>query len=456
MGALRTLAGRLAGIREGRLPGAALDQARLCLLDTLGCGLYGSGLDDGRRVVAALGRLGGGGAPAWGCGTLLARSDCALACGALAHLRELDDVHFSITHPGAVVVPALHALAWGRDGRLGEALAALVAGYEAMVRVSRASGFLAHRRKGWHATATMGPFGAAAACGVLLGLDDRTGMVSALGLAGSRTGGTWAFKADGAMSKRLHPGPGGPGRPDRRVPGPLRHHRAGIRAGGGRRGFFRVACEGWDLEELDRDWGRDLGRGGGGVQVVCGLQVGALAPGGRPDHPRPRRAARRPSPKSAWGINSSAMAMAGGMYRRGFGGLGPAEHPLRGGPGPVRAGRAAPDFEAGAIADEALFELARKVRVAVLPEMEALRLERHKSAARVEVLYPDGAREVEEVHDARGHLGNPLDRAAVQAKFLALASGVLGAARAEALGAAVLEGALEAPLRGLLDLTLGG
>ena len=205
MGALRTLAGRLAAIRDGRLPGAVLDQARLCLLDTLGCGVYGSGLDEGRRVVAALGQLGGGGAPVWGCGALLARSDCALACGALAHLRELDDVHWSITHPGAVVVPALHALAWGRDGRLGEALAALVAGYEAMVRVSRASGFLAHRRKGWHATATMGPFGAAAACGVLLGLEpDR--LVSALGLAGSRTGGTWAFKADGAMSKRLHPG----------------------------------------------------------------------------------------------------------------------------------------------------------------------------------------------------------------------------------------------------------
>jgi 2-methylcitrate dehydratase PrpD len=455
MGALRTLAGRLAGIRDGRLPGAALDQARLCLLDTLGCGLYGSGLDEGRRVVAALGRLGGGGAPAWGCGTLLARSDCALACGALAHLRELDDVHFSITHPGAVVVPALHALAWGRDGRLGEALAALVAGYEAMVRVSRASGFLAHRRKGWHATATMGPFGAAAACGVLLGLEpDR--LVSALGLAGSRTGGTWAFKADGAMSKRLHPGLAAR---DGLTAACLA--RSGItgpeyvlEAEDG--GFFRVACEGWDLEELDRDWGRTWAVAEVEFKWYAACKsVHSPLEAARTIH---GRAGRPPGQVAAVqvGINSSAMAMAGGMYRPDS--IASAQLSIPYGVALGLSGRdgAAADFQPDAVADPALLELARKVRVAVLPEMEALRLERHKSAARVEVLYRDGAREVEEVHDARGHLGNPLDRAAVQAKFLALASGVLGAARAEALGAAVLEGALEAPLRGLLDLTLGG
>ena len=455
MGALRALAGRLAAIRDGRLPGPALDQARLCLLDTLGCGLYGSGLEEGRRVVAALAGLGGGGAPVWGCGTRLARSDCALACGALAHLRELDDVHFSITHPGAVVVPALHALAWDGSWRLGEVLAALVAGYEAMVRVSRASGFLAHRRRGWHATATMGPFGAAAACGALLGLDPER-MVSALGLAGSRTGGTWAFKADGAMSKRLHPGLAAR---DGLTAACLA--RAGVtgpeyvlEAEDG--GLFRVACEGWDLEELERGWGRPW--------AVAEVEFKGYAACKSVHSPLEaartiqRRAGRSPDQVAAVqvGVNSSAMAMAGGMYRPDS--IASAQLSIPYGVALGLCGRdgAAADFEPDAVADPALLELAGRVTVAVLAEMEALRLERHKSAARVEVTYRDGAREVEEVHDARGHLGNPLDRAAVLAKFLALASGALGGARARDLGAAVLEGALSAPARDLFILLEGG
>ena len=56
-----------------------------------------------------------------GCG------DCALACGTLSHLRELDDVHYSITHPGAVVAPALLALPC--DHSLGQVLAAMALGY---------------------------------------------------------------------------------------------------------------------------------------------------------------------------------------------------------------------------------------------------------------------------------------------------------------------------------------
>jgi 2-methylcitrate dehydratase PrpD len=47
--------------------------------------------------------------------------------------------------------------------------------------------------------------GAAAAAARVMGLD-AAGTAHALGLAGSYVGGTWAFMADGAMSKRVHPG----------------------------------------------------------------------------------------------------------------------------------------------------------------------------------------------------------------------------------------------------------
>ena len=74
-----------------------------------------------------------------------------------------------------------------------------------MIRSSLALNPSAARLRGWHLTGTCGPFGAAAACAVLLGLNaERTAW--ALGLAGTQGAGLWAFNADGAMSKRLHAG----------------------------------------------------------------------------------------------------------------------------------------------------------------------------------------------------------------------------------------------------------
>ena len=87
----------------------------------------------------------------------------------------------------------------------GRALAAMAAGYEAMTRVSLAANPGPARMRGWHLTGTTGTFGAAAAASVILGLDAET-TASALGLAGTQSAGLWAFNADGAMSKRLHPG----------------------------------------------------------------------------------------------------------------------------------------------------------------------------------------------------------------------------------------------------------
>jgi 2-methylcitrate dehydratase PrpD len=278
----------------------------------------------------------------------------------------------------------------------------------------------------------MGPFGAAAACGKLLGLDER-GMVAALGLAGSRTGGTWAFKADGSMSKRLHPGLAAR---DGLTAAQLAA--AGwtgpeyvLEAEDG--GLFRVSCEDWDLAELDRDWGE--------VWAITEIEFKWYAACKSVHAPLEAAANIRARKTGAIaevrvGINSSAMAMAGGMYRRDS--VASAQLSIPYGVALGLCGRAgqAPDFEAGAIADEDLFQLARKVKTAVAPEMEAIRLAQHKSAARVEVLYQDGSREVEEIHDAKGHQGNPLDQRAVVDKFLGLASGF----RVEAIRGLILDG----------------
>jgi 2-methylcitrate dehydratase PrpD len=135
----------------------------------------------------------------------LRAADAALVNGTSAHAFELDDYHNAKLHPGAVVIPAALAMAEQRQSSGEQLLTAIAAGYEVMIRSSLALEPSAARLRGWHLTGACGPFGAAAACAVLMGLDaERTAW--ALGLAGTQGAGLWAFNADGTMSKRLHAG----------------------------------------------------------------------------------------------------------------------------------------------------------------------------------------------------------------------------------------------------------
>src|SRR5438477_12251814 len=77
-----------------------------------------------------------------------------------------------------------------------------VAGYEAECRIGRAVG-VDHYQRGFHATGTVGTFGAAAACSRLLGLDAPT-IAVALGIAGTQAAGLKSMF--GTMGKPLHAG----------------------------------------------------------------------------------------------------------------------------------------------------------------------------------------------------------------------------------------------------------
>jgi aconitate decarboxylase len=118
---------------------------------------------------------------------------------------ELDDVHRAgVLHVGAVVLPALIAIAELRRNLNGEEfLAAAVAGYEIGPRVGLCMG-PEHIGQGWHSGATLGVFSAAAGAARGLRLDaDRT--VHALGIAGTQAAGLMAAQY-GAMVKRMHAG----------------------------------------------------------------------------------------------------------------------------------------------------------------------------------------------------------------------------------------------------------
>ena len=204
----RELARWIASLRYADLPARTKDTMRLALLDTLGCGVYGHSTPWARILLqwARASALARGEATVWGeAAPSLRAADAALVNGVAAHGFELDDYHNAKLHAGAVVIPAALALAEKLDANGERLLTAIAAGYEVMIRSSLAMNPSATRLRGWHITGVCGPFGAAAACAVLLGLNDEE-TAWALGLAGTQGSGTWAFNADGTMSKRFHAG----------------------------------------------------------------------------------------------------------------------------------------------------------------------------------------------------------------------------------------------------------
>jgi 2-methylcitrate dehydratase PrpD len=176
------------------------------LLDGIGCGLYGSGLPWGQIVNRFIKeQRGKKESTLWLQKFKGPSTNVSLGLGVMIHSFDFDDYHNAKVHPGAVVIPAVMAIGepLGANGK--SILTAMLAGYEVMIRVSLATGPTSSRLKGWHLTGTTGTFGAAAAAGNLLGLNQDQ-MASALGMAGTQSAGLWAFTADGAMSKRFHAG----------------------------------------------------------------------------------------------------------------------------------------------------------------------------------------------------------------------------------------------------------
>jgi 2-methylcitrate dehydratase PrpD len=203
----RDLATWVSALKYDDLPQRTREVARIALLDTLGAGLYGFNTPWTQKLLSWVQRGGRGNeARTWNAGTAALRSaDAALVNGVAVHAFELDDYHNAKLHCGAAVIPAALAVAERLDSNGRDLLTAIVAGYEVMIRSSLALNPSATRLRGWHLTGVVGPFGAAAACAVLLKLNAEE-TAWALGLAGTQGAGLWAFNADGSMSKRLHPG----------------------------------------------------------------------------------------------------------------------------------------------------------------------------------------------------------------------------------------------------------
>ena len=205
-GITRELASFVAGLGPADVPAHTRDVLGKALVDALGCGLYGLTTPWGRIMGEFARELQGPPEAAlWGGGARVAAANSVLAGGTAVHAFDFDDHSRAKIHPGALVVPVALALGERQQADGGTLLAAMAAGYETMNRVSQAANPGRARMRGWHLTGTTGTLAAAATASVILGLDADT-TASALGLAGTQSAGTWAFTADGGMSKRMHPG----------------------------------------------------------------------------------------------------------------------------------------------------------------------------------------------------------------------------------------------------------
>lgn len=202
-GATEALVETISEIAAKPIPPEARTVARHCLLDWFGCAIAGSREPLSQIMLREIAPLEAGEATLVGrcerTGTLTA----ALINGAMSHALDFDDTHTLMSgHPSVPVMPAVLAVA-ERDRISGDALiAAIVAGVEVECRLGALLN-PGHYDAGFHATGTLGAFGAAVAVAQLLGLD-RPQQTHALALAGTQAAGLKS--GFGTMAKPLHAG----------------------------------------------------------------------------------------------------------------------------------------------------------------------------------------------------------------------------------------------------------
>jgi 2-methylcitrate dehydratase PrpD len=197
------LAEFVAGLEYSNLPPEVAHTAKLCLLDTLGVGLFASQMP-WTMIVGGVAMDSGGVEESviWGQRAKLPAEYAALINGVAAHGIEMDDRKPSLgLHPGCQVIPS--ALALGEkvhiDGK--KLITAITAGYEVVFRVGKA---IPRPRRGINSAAHKGVWGSVASSCKALSLDKRQ-TLNAFGIAGFMSAGISEYADDGSTSmvKRL-------------------------------------------------------------------------------------------------------------------------------------------------------------------------------------------------------------------------------------------------------------
>lgn len=195
------LATFVAGATAADVPEEAQRSAVRAFVDTVGVTLHGTVEPAGRksRAVFAGER---GDATILGTDERASVADAALVNGTAGHALDYDDVTWGVWHPSVTLVPSIMAVGEREKVSGVDAVIAFAVGFETECYLAEAL-LPGHYEGGWHATATFGTVGAAAAAASLLGLDESATR-NALSVAASMPAG---LKQNfGTMTKPVHAG----------------------------------------------------------------------------------------------------------------------------------------------------------------------------------------------------------------------------------------------------------
>jgi len=206
-GVTQALAHHIATLRYDDLPADVIAIAKHCVLDWVAVTVQGAREPLVTILAEQVAAEGGN-----ECATLIGRGrgasprQAALVNGAASHALDYDDINIRMMgHPTAAILPAALALAESRGASGRDLIAAFVAGYETECEIGEIVS-PSHYARGFHATGTVGTFGAAAACAHLCRLDGSA-VATALGIAGTQAAGLKSMF--GTMCKPLHAGKAG-------------------------------------------------------------------------------------------------------------------------------------------------------------------------------------------------------------------------------------------------------
>jgi 2-methylcitrate dehydratase PrpD len=200
----KTLCSHLAAAQYGDLTPAAQQQARRGVLDWIGCALAGSRHATVGKLIDVLQEVGGRPqASVLGRGLKLGLAEAPLANGQMGHILDFDDTHMGgvVLHTSSPVLAALLALAERTPVSGAELMLAYAVGFEAGVRSGRTAP--GHHKGGWHLTGTLGSIAAGVAGGKLLRLDTQR-LTYAMGIAATQAAGMQQNR--GTMCKSFHAG----------------------------------------------------------------------------------------------------------------------------------------------------------------------------------------------------------------------------------------------------------
>ena len=196
--------GAFAAAADGRqLPRPVVEMIRLLLLDVAGLCVAARDTDYVRACLASV--ASSGKSTAIGHAAAMGPYDAALVNGTAAHGEDFDDTfEGGPVHAGAVIVPAVLAIAEHRGLDGSAVMKGIAVGCEIMCRMALVAPQATHKAC-FHPTAVFGAPAAAAGVAAALGLDAQR-IMHAIGIAGSLSAGIIEYLSDGSWTKRMHAG----------------------------------------------------------------------------------------------------------------------------------------------------------------------------------------------------------------------------------------------------------